>query len=632
MTDTGNLLLDILALFGGGRGRVLNELTPHLLASLFWGGLSLYLLLTLHGKRSNTDRLAIASTLVLFVSELGLFIAALAVATEMVVPMGLRAMLSPLESGLGTVGKLLLSAAFLQLLLRQRELTISYLSIGLSVIGLAVLYQQLPALPDLLDNKLRLHNANLNTSAWASHAPAILLLGFAIVKMLGSTRKIRWPIVIAMACLTLASSLALIVDQAQTSLGSVLDPIRGNLQVWVIPFVAYIFMRVHHVEGRRRKHTIEASERMEALGQLSSGIAHDFNNHLQIILGYTELAKSVEQLSLKQRMPLDKIEHAAESAGALVNQLLAFSRGQPTHFSPVDINEVITRLTPMLSRLLGSDIRLINDLDLDVQPINADTHMLEQIIINLVVNAKDAIKHSGNISMQSRALSKQENNNYTGEAGTERVQLLVADSGTGMDEKTLRRVFEPFFTTKPIGQGTGLGLSTVYSSVQKHNGSVVIKSEPGLYTRVYIEFPVCKESTLPPPDRQTPARLSTGVDETILLAEDETTIRDLTQTLLSSAGYNVLIARDGQHAINILQTYKASISLCVFDVSMPVLSGYDTYDHVARTHPNIPVLFITGNTSRVAHIRSHLPHLQKPFSKSSLLRMVRRILDKEIIK
>lgn len=629
VSDTSNLILDILALLGGGRGSALNELTPHMLGSLFWGSLSSYLILANRGKRTFTDVLLISSFVLLFIGEVSLFISALVVAKNIIVAPGVTSILAPLEKGVCTAGRLVLSAAFLQFLLRQRQLTTRYLWAAACLTTLLMFYEQLPLWLSLLGDGTGMAKLYTVPSPWVSYGPVILLLVFATYKMLTSMRQVRWPIVAAMSCLVIETLLALVVEQANVHLGPILDPIRGNLQLWAIPLIAYVALRVRHLEGRRREHGIEASERLEALGQLSSGIAHDFNNHLQIILGYTELAKGSNILSAKQQIPLDRIEEAAESAGALVNQLLAFSRGQPAKFEPIDLNEVITRLTPMLSRLLGSDIKLIHDLDLNVQKINADSHMLEQIIINLVVNAKDAIKHSGVISLQSRAVSAQEKSQHNGEPGTTRTQLLVADTGMGMDEKTVRRVFEPFFTTKPIGQGTGLGLATVYSAVQKHNGNVFIRSEPNLHTRVYIDFPVCDEPTSHLPLADKPAAIKSSLGETVLLAEDETAIRDLAYTLLSSAGYNVLIARDGQHAINILQTYKSTINLCVFDVSMPVLNGYDTYDRVAQTHPQIPVLFITGNTSRVAHVRGNLPHLQKPFSKSSLFRMIRNILDKE---
>jgi len=627
VTDTGSLILDTLALLGGGRGTPLNQVTPHLLGAIFWGILRFCFALLYTGPRNNTDFLLLTSFLILLVTEASMTINSLLHVTDTFVPELVATLWSALEYIGATGGRVLLSAAFLQIVLGQRDLTTRYLKVSLGLIALISLYDQ--AAPVFSDLGLKGAASFFSSIHIALLSPLTMtvLLGFAIARILSSLRKIRWPILMAMCCFFLESVLSIVINQPDSNLSPILAPIRGNLHLWAIPFVAYVALRVRHVEGQRLEHGIQSNERLEALGQLSSGIAHDFNNHLQIILGYTELAKSTGNLDSKLQLPLNRIEEAAESAGALVNQLLAFSRGQPPKFEPVNLNEVVTRLMPMLSRLLGPDIRLMHDLDLDTKKILANIPMIEQIIINLVVNAKDAIEGNGAIAIQSRSLSQHDPSSHTGEAGYERTQLLVGDTGLGIDEKTIHRVFEPFFTTKPVGEGTGLGLSTVYSAVQKHNGTVFIKSEIGKFTRVYIEFPVCEQPALF--HETTPAMhtLSAVRGETILLAEDETSIRDLASTLLQDAGYNVLAAQDGQHAIDIMRDYNAPIDLCLFDVTMPVLNGYDTYDCVAAHHPDTPVLFITGNTSRVAHVRNHLPHLQKPFSNYDLFRLVRQLLD-----
>ncbi|MFK7858541.1 MAG: ATP-binding protein [Granulosicoccus sp.] len=632
MADSSMLILDFIGLLGGGRGSPLQQLAPHVLGAIFWGSLSVAFALLYTGRRNPTDSLLLTSFIILLTTEFSLLVSNLLLIEGYMIPIPppLETLWSSLEWIGGIVGRILLSAAFLQIVLGQRELTINYLKVGIGVVALStIFYQSSHWLPLIGNGELR------KLLQWEyiplfTQLPVTLMFGFAALKTLGSLRKIRWPILIGLSSFLLDSILRIIIMQADANLGPVLDPFRGHLQLWPIMFIAYVALRVRHVEGQRLQHGIQANERLEALGQLSSGIAHDFNNHLQIILGYTELAKANGNLDLKHRLPLNRIEEAAESAGALVNQLLAFSRGQPPKFVPVDLNEIITRLTPMLSRLLGPDIRLMQELDLNSKKILADVPMIEQLIINLVVNSKDAITGNGIIALQSRSLSKHDANRHTGEAGYERTQLLISDNGIGMDEKTVRRVFEPFFTTKSVGQGTGLGLSTVYSTVQKHNGTVFIKSEPNKFTRVYIEFPVCTDSDSLNEIPEALQMLPVARGETILLAEDETAIRDLARTLLQGAGYNVLVARDGQHAVNIMRTYKAKIDLCLFDVTMPVLNGYDTYDCVATDHPDTPVLFVTGNTSRVAHVRSHLPHLQKPFSKYNLFSQVRSVLDEAV--
>ena len=628
MSEIGTHVLDILALLGGGRVSPLNDITPHLLGVIFWGSLNLYLVLTRKGPRNNTDLLLMTSFVVLFFAELSQMFSSMYQANGWSLSPLVYAIWMPLENAVCVAGRLLLVAAFVQFLLRDRSVTVQYLVASAGVLAMIALFKGLPLWLSIAGKQPAV--VSLFALPMLSAVPYFAIIAmyiFAIYKMSSSMRQIRWPIFIALGYLLLDSIFELIVNHAHGNLQPILNPIRGNLQLWSIPFIAYVALRVRHVEGKRLEYGIQATERLEALGQLSSGIAHDFNNHLQIILGYTELAKSNTDLDRKQRVPLDRIEEAATSAGALVNQLLAFSRGQPPQFKPLDLNEIVTRLTPMLSRVLGANIKLAHDLDKNAQPILADAHMIEQIIINLVVNAKDAVVDGGTISIQTRYLTALDADQNTGEAGYERTQLLVADTGTGMDEKTVRRAFEPFFTTKPIGKGTGLGLSTVYSAVKKQNGTVFVKSETDRYTRVYVEFPVCRESVNTQCEPVVPDVSMVSQGETILLAEDENAIRDLARSLLQSAGYNVLVAIDGQHAINIMRTYKARVDLCIFDVTMPVLNGYETYDRIAKTHADIPVLFITGNTSRVAHVRNHLPHLQKPFTQANLFRHIRQILE-----
>ena len=640
MSEIGSQFLDILALLGGGRGSPLNNITPHLLGVIFWASLNLYLGLTRKGPRSNTDRMLMASFIVLFFAELSQLSSTLIQANNWALSPRLNAIWLPAEKAICLAGGLLLAAAFLQFLLRRHRLTINYLIVSAGVVVLMFLGNAIPMWLSLAGQPDTA--ASLLSSPMLSSAPELAVIAmylFAIIKMTSSMRQIRWPIIIALTCLLLVSILNLIASHSADSILPVLNPIKGNLQLWTIPFIAYVALRVRQVEGKRLEHGRQDTERLEALGQLSSGIAHDFNNHLQIILGYTELAKSSATIDHKLQAPLDRIEEAATSAGAMVNQLLAFSRGQPPKFIPVDLNSIVTRLTPMLSRLLGAETKVVHDLDKQARQILADEHMIEQIIVNLVVNARDAVAHGGMISIETRSLSVHDQDQHTGEAGYERMQLLVSDTGVGMDEKTLRRAFEPFFTTKPIGKGTGLGLSTVYSAVQRHNGRVFVKSEPGLYTRVYVEFPVAAKKSTKKSAKKSAKKIKTQLKptlpsqpmvtrgETILLAEDEAAIRDLARNVLQHAGYNVLVAKDGQHALYTIRSYKARIDLCIFDVMMPVINGYDTYDSIAADNPNMPVLFITGNTSRVAHVRNHLPHLQKPFSNTSLISHIRQILE-----
>lgn len=623
--------LDILALTGGGRGPTINDVTPHMLGAIFWGAFGLYLTFFYKMFKANADGLLIASIILHFIAELSAFFrVTLEVFTSIHISLYTSTCWEALQNLLTDTGRILLCAAFLHFVIRQSRLTKFFIKLCFAFAALVVLPKTPLILNSFVNNGAELeeiYNPYLGTT---SEFLLIAILAYCIVRIATSKRQIRWPVMIALACLLVESLFESYLNLTNRAQAASLLPISGNLQLWAIPIISYAVLQVRHVELLRRHHGIQANERLEALGQLSSGIAHDFNNHLQIILGYNEIAKSVCDQSHKQQDPLDRIEEAALKAGELIDHLLAFRRGQPSEFKAVCLNDIVTKLNPMVSRLLTPNTKLIHDLDPDIRPIYADQTMLEQVIINLVVNAKDAINENGSITISTRSLSVADIRGDTGEVGYERTQLCVSDDGIGMNESTRGRIFEPFFTTKALGKGTGLGLSTVYNVVKNHRGSVHVKSKPNHYTRIYAEFPVSEQ---PKPNerldldssvRQSKNTLSPSL--TILLAEDEPEIRNLARTLLEANGHQVLIAHDGQHAVNIMHSRKDSVDLCLFDVMMPVLTGYEAYEWILKTHPDTPVLFISGDASRTSIVQPHLPHLQKPFTNAQLSEKIGSVL------
>ena len=616
-----HFLLDVLALLGGGRGHALNDLTPHLLGMLAWGALCIYLLRVRQTAYTRSHDLLLVAFVFSCLHEAADFVANAAAAINPGESFFQGSFWPPFELLLCAVSRILLAAAFIHLLQRQRKFTLNFLQASLPIIAIIYGYTAIQWQQSFqLDQTAQLDS---QYCSWAMNATMTVLIMIGLIKCIRAAPPIRWSIIIALLMLMFESVLGITAYLGDASLPSVLNPIRGCLALAAIALFGYATLMFQLLTENRIKQSTQNSERLESLGLLSSGIAHDFNNHLQIILGYVELAKVQSKNSSESQQSLQRIEEAADRAGALVNQLLSFSTGQTPRFENVDLNETITKLTPLLSRLLGSEVKLVHDLDLNAKGIKADIRMIEQIILNLVANAKDAIAGHGTITLRSRAVVS---SNESGEHFDNRTQLVVADTGQGMDEKTINRMFEPFFTTKPLGKGTGLGLATVYSALQKHNGKIRVVSEPSAYTRVYVDFPA-SEVNSPTPPLSTHSNSITVTGRTILLAEDEIAIRELASTLLESAGYTVIVASNGQHAINIINTFRGPIDLCLFDVAMPILNGYQTYDRIRETRPEIAVLFITGNTARVEQLRAEYPHLQKPFTKKSLLDALSHALE-----
>jgi signal transduction histidine kinase len=630
MAEERNFFLDILALVGGGRGEALSDLTPHLLGALFWGALCIFQYRTRKSEQSGSDSFLLGAFIFAFAIEAIEFVLAAALFQGIATNFLQGGLWPPLELALCTSSRLIIAAAFIQYLIRQRKTTVDFLTISLTIISLCytyvairwwMTYQEIP------DAKF-----DSQYYTWALYGGTVVMLVVAILQFLAHYHPNRKPVMAALVVLQVAFVLNILVSVDPAKYQSILNPIVGSIELGAIALFAYAALTLQVRSDKALAKDTHKSQRLESLGLLSSGIAHDFNNHLQIILGFTELAKVQAGEKNQSFSSLMRIEEAAEKAGALVNQLLAFSLGEAPKFETVDLNDTITKLTPLLTRLVGSEIKLAHNLDLSASPIKADGRMLEQIILNLVANAKDAITEQGVITLQTRTLPEIDIEVDSGLSGYRKTQLIVTDTGIGMDEKTASRIFEPFFTTKASGEGTGLGMATVYNAVQKHSGKIYARSEPGAYTQIFVDFPsvVHKSSKLVSVSDAIAERHNISVKgkgETILLAEDEVAIRELASTLMEASGYTVIVASNGQHAINIVNTFKGKIDLCLLDVAMPLLNGYQTYERIANARPGIRVLFITGNTTRVDPQTSVFPHLQKPFSKKTLLDSLTKALN-----
>lgn len=397
------------------------------------------------------------------------------------------------------------------------------------------------------------------------------------------------------------------------------------------------------VAERERADAIEAlhntekqlvqSQKLEAVGRLAGGISHDFNNLLTVILGYTDISKRNLNESDPLRRNLEEISKASERAASLTRQLLAFSRKQVMQPKVFDLNTVVNDLKKMLRRMIGEDIELRVSSPEDLGNIKADPVQLEQVIMNLVVNARDAMPKGGKLSIETSNVYLDESyarDHVSVEPG-EYVMLAISDTGCGMDEETRLRIFEPFFTTKESGKGTGLGLSMVYGIVKQSGGNIWVYSEAGRGTTFKIYFPRVTAEAVEYKRSNGVVETPKGC-ETILLVEDAELVRTLARQVLETAGYRVLEAASAEAALKLCETINGTrIDLLLTDVVMPGMSGNDMSKILIAKQPNMPVLYMSGYTDDaiVQHgvLEAGINFLQKPFSPGSLALKVREVLD-----
>jgi len=380
---------------------------------------------------------------------------------------------------------------------------------------------------------------------------------------------------------------------------------------------------------------LQQSQKLEAIGQLAGGVAHDFNNMLTAIMGYTDLSLRRVGLENPIRRNLEETKKAAERAASLVRQLLAFSRKQILEPKVLDLNEVVKDMQKMLTRLIGENIKLATRLETDLGSVKADPCQVEQIIVNLVVNARDAMPRGGRVTIETAniSLDAQTAAKHVAVIPGEYVMLAVSDTGNGMDQETQARIFEPFFTTKEVGKGTGLGLSTVYGIVKQSGGNIWVYSEPGFGTVFKVYLPRIDDATANNIAKQAQESNAPRGTETILLVEDEDVVRGLTRKILMQAGYNVLDARSGDEAIRLCATHAGPIDLLLTDVVMPEVSGKEVADRLLELRPTTRVLFMSGYTDEaiVQHgvLDANVKFIQKPFTWVGLTKKVREVLNRK---
>jgi signal transduction histidine kinase/CheY-like chemotaxis protein len=387
-------------------------------------------------------------------------------------------------------------------------------------------------------------------------------------------------------------------------------------------------------ERKQFEGQLQQARRMEAVGRLAGGIAHDFNNLLTIIKGYTELALMRAKVLPELKSDIERIEDASERASGLVRQLLAFSRRQVLQPKVLDLNGIVLGLDKLLRRLMDGNIEMLTLADKPVGAIKADPGQIEQVIMNLVVNARDAMPGGGRLIVETTNADLDAG--YARDHATVRpgryVMLAVSDTGVGMSAETVAHIFEPFYTTKESGRGTGLGLSTVYGIVKQSGGYVWVYSEPGRGTTFKVYLPRVDEAIESSPAAKpvTQDRARSG-SETILLVEDEPDLRELTRLVLSAKGYNVVEARNAEDAERLAESDGTKIHLLLTDVIMPGLSGRELAKRILARHSSMRVLYMSGYTYNViaqgGTLERGVSFLQKPFTPGGLVEKVREVLD-----
>jgi signal transduction histidine kinase/ActR/RegA family two-component response regulator len=428
----------------------------------------------------------------------------------------------------------------------------------------------------------------------------------------------------------LAGSFNTMLDALERSRNE-LEELNRNLEQRVADRTSELEREV--LERQSLEEQFRQAQKMEAVGRLAGGVAHDFNNLLTTILGYSHLILGQMEPHDPQRLDVEEIRKAGDRAAALTKQLLAFSRKQVIEPKVLEVNAVVANMEKMLCRLIGEDIRCVTELDSSAGHIKADLGQLEQVIMNIVVNARDAMPDRGKLTIQTgsadfdAAFVRQ----HVGAQLGQYASIVVSDTGCGMDHVTKLRIFEPFFTTKGPSKGTGLGMATVYGIVKQSEGYILVDSEPGQGTRISLYFPQVSTEGLVLDSAAAPIPLPGG-SEIVLLVEDEDAVRSLVRGVLHARGYAVLDASNAAEAVRISNDFVGPIHVLLTDVVMPDVNGRELADQLKQTRPEMRLLYMSGYTEdQVVHhgvMTSDVGFLQKPFTPERLLRKLRETLDR----
>jgi PAS domain S-box-containing protein len=385
-------------------------------------------------------------------------------------------------------------------------------------------------------------------------------------------------------------------------------------------------------ENRKLRAQLLQAQKMEAVGQLAGGIAHDFNNILTAIMGYGSILRMKLRRDNQLIVNVEQILQAADKAASLTQNLLAFSRKQIMNARPVNLNEIIARVEKFLLRIIGEDIEIKTNLSGEILTVNVDSGQMEQALLNLATNARDAMPNGGVLSIVTElSVINDEFIKAHGFGSFGKFALIsVSDTGAGMDKETSDKIFEPFFTTKDVGKGTGLGLAMVYGTVKQHNGYITVYSEQGRGTIFKIYIPLVSLN-IEKEGEVASESLPVGGTETILVAEDDPVLRKLDSKVLTEYGYNVILAEDGEDAINKFMDNKDKIHICILDMIMPKKSGKETYEAIKKIRSDVRIIFASGYAAdRIQKdelLEKGLNFIQKPILPNEFLKKIRAVLD-----
>jgi len=384
-------------------------------------------------------------------------------------------------------------------------------------------------------------------------------------------------------------------------------------------------------ERKQMEQRVRQLEKFEALGKLAGGVAHDFNNVIGAIMGWAEIGVDRVPSASPEAKLFRNIGIQADRAAGLTRQLLAYARCQVLQPKNISLNHIVNEATALLQKAIGEQIEVRMVLAPDLQTTRADPSQIEQVLLNLCFNARDAMPKGGELLIETRNIDL--DTHYCGQSADAKpgrhIQLSVSDTGIGMDPGTIEQIFEPFFTTKEVGKGTGLGLATVFGIVKQHGGFLEVYSELGMGTAFRVYLPASQGAV--DPIHQVDDAPVRGGTETILVAEDHEGMCEMAREILESLGYHLLLARDGNEAVNQFATHRNDISLVLLDVIMPKLNGIDAYEKICKAKPGVPVIFTSGYSDHGPLLTSLTTKgatvLQKPYGSKVLARRVRELLD-----
>lgn len=411
---------------------------------------------------------------------------------------------------------------------------------------------------------------------------------------------------------------------------------KGNLARLLPAIDRELHEATNRAEHKKTEVRMRQLEKFEAIGKLAGGIAHDFNNVIGAIMGWAELGKDEVAEGSRAAKFFQNIRAQSERAAGLTRQLLAYARRQTLEPRVINLNQMIGETTALLQKAIGEQIEMKLVLAPDLHPTRADASQLEQVLMNLCFNARDAMPNGGQLLIETRNVELDET--YTQRHEYARpgkyAAMSVSDTGIGMDAATLSRIFEPFFTTKEIGKGTGLGLATAYGIVKQHEGMIEVYSEPGKGTMFHVYLPVstgaAQEKTGGPVDDSV-----RGGTETILVAEDHAGNLEMVDEILRKMGYRVVLAQDGEEAVEKFRERREEIALALLDVVMPRLGGPEAYEKLRGMNPELPVVFSSGYSEESARLASLVAQgaalLQKPYAPKTLAKKVREVLDRKTV-